>query len=93
MDELLRDRVSSRGDHQDGGWSWSQICPKKRMGPEEGGVKPIRTVPALELQGGDAAGLSPGCSSVVVERASGKVMHKGTVRVTAKKSRWRGPHR
>ena len=35
------------------------------------------------IRQGDAAGVSPSSSSVVVEGASGKVMHEGAVRVMA----------
>ena len=75
--------------HQDGGWSWSQTRPKKRMWARIFcGFCLIERVedPAVLSQHrgigqGDATGMSPSSPSVAVRRASRKMMHEGAVRM------------
>ena len=50
----------------------------------EGVEYPTVLCQRLSFRQGDAAGVSPGCCGVVVEGASGKVMHEGAVRAMAK---------
>ena len=72
--------------HQDGGCSWSQTWPTKRMWARIA-VCLIERVedPAVLSQHrgigqGDVTGMSPSSPSVAVRRASRKMMHEGAVR-------------
>ena len=70
----------------------ANVSNKEDVGPDsmrriclvEGVEHPTVLCQRRNFRQGDTTGVSPGCSSAVVERASRKVMHKGAVRVMAK---------